>query len=229
MSMLRQSNIKKRKSARVKWCVQEFCCCFFLFLRTCHWCEVVFVLHSQWLGTSLSGTIQVIYSGHLTRGGTRLHLFFFSFWLSAFILHEGRTTWGRTGGEKLKGKRMCNRRWKSKSPVNCIQHKTCCRRLFGGWWAREPHTLFLQPPVPLQQTAGVHGSCRSLWPRSVCHMWAVSWLAACLPWLPLLKARCFQTWEDEGSQGTVGKSWECRYAVLPWAGLHLCFLAALCI
>lgn len=87
MSMLRQSNVKKRKSARVKWCVQEFCCCFFLFLRTCHWCEVVFVLHSRQLGTSLSGTVQVIYSGHLTGGGTRLHLF--SFWLSVFILHHG--------------------------------------------------------------------------------------------------------------------------------------------
>lgn len=124
---------------------------------------------------------------------------------------------------------MCNNRWNLKSPSNCMQHGTCWRSWFRGWWAREPSSLLLQPPVPLQQVTGARGGCRGLWPGLVCHVWAVSRLAACLPWLPLLKARCCQTLQDEGFQGGARKSWECRYMVLPRAGLHLLFLAALCI
>lgn len=137
---------------------------FFLFLRTCHWCEVVFVLHSWWLGTSLSGTVQVIYSGQLAGGGTRLRLFFFPFWLSVFISHQDHSVWGRTGGEeeKLKGKRECNKRGKLKSPGNCMQHSACWRSRFSAWRAWEPSSLLLQPSVPLQQTTGAHRSLQRL-------------------------------------------------------------------
>lgn len=123
----------------------------FLFLRTCHWCEVVFVLHSRWLGTSLSGTVQVIYSGQLTGGGTRLHLFFFAFWLSMFILHQGHSVCGNTRGEEiqLKRERMCSKKWKLNSPGSSVQSSTFRRGSFSAGIAQESSLLLFQPPVPL--------------------------------------------------------------------------------
>lgn len=86
----------------------------FLFLRTCHSYEVVFVLRSRWRWTSLSGTAQVMDLGQLTGGGTGLHLFFFPFWWNGLVLQQDRGMVGRKGGEKekLKGKRVWKKRWK---------------------------------------------------------------------------------------------------------------------
>lgn len=161
----------------------------------------MFVLHSRWLGTSLSGTVQVIYSGQRTGGGTRLCLFFFAFWLSMFVLHQGHRVWGNTGGEevKLKGKRMCRRKWKLNSPGNSVQNSTFWRSSFSAGIAQESSLLLIQPPVPLQQTTRVPGGCRGLRPVLVCCVWAVLWLAAYAPWLPLTKATCFHSLQNEGS------------------------------
>lgn len=175
MPVLRQNNIKKKKESLQDWSnAHRNSVVVFLFLRTCHWCEVVFVLHSRWLGTSLSGTVQVIYSGQRTGGGTRLCLFFFAFWLSMFVLHQGHRVWGNTEGEevKLKGKRMCRRKWKLNSPGNSVQNSTFWRSSFSAGIAQESSLLLVQPPVPCSKLLGYLEAAEA---------YALCWFAACEP------------------------------------------------
>lgn len=139
MPMLRQNNIKKKKK---KESLQDWSNGYrnpvvvFLFLRTCLWCEVVFVLRSRWLGTSLSGTVQVMNSGQLTGGGTRLHLFFFPFWLRVFILPP--RSWRVREGEKWKGERTGSERWEWRGSGKSVQHGSSWRSWLGAWGAQEP-------------------------------------------------------------------------------------------
>lgn len=117
MTMLRQNNMKKKKKRKKAYkpkAMHTGILLLFLFLRTCHSCEVVFVLRSRWRWTSLSGTAQVMDLGQLTGGGTGLHLFFFPFWWNGLVLQQDWGMVGRKGGgkEKFKGKRGWKKWWK---------------------------------------------------------------------------------------------------------------------